>query len=56
VPPNFTFGAKPGGELSYLMLCPKCGCVLGEWDSIEARGRELSEFAKALKRPHVGAL
>jgi hypothetical protein len=56
VPPNFTFGAKPGGELAYLMLCPKCGCVLGEWDSIEARGRELSEFAKVLKRPHVGAI
>src|ERR1700691_983267 len=55
VPPNFTFGAKPGGALSYLMLCPKCGCVLGEWDSIEARRRVLSELVRGWKAPSVGA-
>jgi transcription initiation factor IIE alpha subunit len=48
-PPNFTFGAAQKGELVYLMLCPKCGLVLGEWDSVEARDRQLSEFAKTLK-------
>jgi predicted nucleic-acid-binding Zn-ribbon protein len=40
----------------YLMLCPKCGCVLAEWDSLEARGKELSEFAKKLKLPHAQAI
>jgi transcription initiation factor IIE alpha subunit len=49
VAPNFTFGAQAKGELVYLMLCPKCGIVLAEWDTIEARGRELSEFAKTVK-------
>jgi hypothetical protein len=29
-PPNFTFGARDKGELALLMLCPKCGIVLGE--------------------------
>ena len=48
-PPNFTFGAAQKGELVYLMLCPKCGLVLGEWDSLEARDRQLSEFAKTLR-------
>jgi hypothetical protein len=27
------------------MLCPKCGVVLGEWNSIEARDDELRAFA-----------
>ena len=48
-PPNFTFGARDKGELALPMLCPKCGIVLGEWNSVEARDRELSEFAKTLK-------
>jgi hypothetical protein len=48
-PPNFTFGARDKGELAFLMLCPKCGIVLGEWDSVDARDRELSEFAKTLR-------
>lgn len=52
VPPNFTFGAHNNGELVYLMLCPKCGIVLGEWETLEARGRELSEFAKTVKAKH----
>jgi hypothetical protein len=45
VPPNFTFGAHDKGELVCLMLCPKCGIVLGEWNSIEARDDELRAFA-----------
>jgi hypothetical protein len=49
VPPNFAFGARAKGELVYLMLCPKCGIVLGEWETLEARGRELQEFAKAAR-------
>jgi len=48
-PPNFTFGAQDKGELAFLMLCPKCGIVLGEWDTLEARDHELSEFAKTLR-------
>jgi hypothetical protein len=51
-PPNFTFGAEQKGELVYLMLCPKYGLVLGEWDSLEARDHELSEFARAQRSPH----
>jgi hypothetical protein len=47
-PPNFTFGARDKGALVYLMLCPKCGIVLGEWDTLAAREHELSEFAKTL--------
>jgi hypothetical protein len=38
------------------MLCPKCGCVLGQWDTLEARGKELSDFAKTLKVPHAQAI
>lgn len=49
VPPNFTFGAQEKGELVYLMVCPRCDIVLGEWASLEARDGELSEFAKTLK-------
>jgi hypothetical protein len=47
-PPNFTFGAHAQGKLVFLMLCPKCGIVLGEWDTLQAREHELSEFAKNL--------
>ncbi len=50
VPSIFTFGAKDHGVLVYMMLCPKCEIVLAEWDSLEARGSELSEFAKNLKQ------
>ena len=56
VPPSFTFGAQPTGDLVYMMICPKCGCVLGEWNSLEARGEELRDFAKKLKVHHVGAI
>jgi transcription initiation factor IIE alpha subunit len=56
VPPNFSFGARASGEMVYLMLCPKCGCVLAEWDSLEARSSELCDFAKKLKVPHAQAI
>jgi hypothetical protein len=36
----------------YLMCCPKCEIVLGEWASLEARDLELREFAKTLKSRH----
>ncbi|HEY0702137.1 MAG TPA: hypothetical protein VGD60_05160 [Candidatus Acidoferrales bacterium] len=49
VPSIFTFGAKDDGQLVYMMLCPRCEIVLAEWESLEARGHELSEFAKNLK-------
>jgi len=31
------------------MLRSKRGLVLGEWDSLEARDRQLSDFAKTLR-------
>jgi hypothetical protein len=49
VPPTFSFGAQDKGELVNLMLCPKCGVVLGEWNSIEARDDELRAFATVFK-------
>jgi len=48
-PPNFTFGAEQKGELVHLVLRSKRGLVLGEWDSLEARDRQLSDFAKTLR-------
>jgi hypothetical protein len=52
VPPSFAFGAQDKGELVYLMCCPKCEIVLGEWASLEARDRELREFARTLRQQH----
>jgi transcription initiation factor IIE alpha subunit len=48
-PPNFTFGSQDRGELGFLMLCPRCGIVLEEWDTLEAGDHELGEFAKTLR-------
>ena len=53
VPSIFTFGAKDDGVLVYMMLCQKCGIVLAEWNSLEERGNELSEFAKSLKQKPI---
>lgn len=47
--PTFTFGAQDKGEFVHVMLCPKCGIVLGEWSSIEARDDELRSLAKILQ-------
>jgi uncharacterized C2H2 Zn-finger protein len=52
VPPNFICGAKEKGYLVYLMRCPRCDCILAEWHSLDARGRELQEFARTLKARH----
>jgi hypothetical protein len=41
--------AAHANDMVYLMLCPKRSLVLGEWDSLEARDRQLSEFAKTLR-------
>jgi len=49
VPPTFSFGAQDKGEFVNLMLCPMCGVVLGEWNSIEARDDELRAFATVFK-------
>ena len=51
-PPIFTFGAHTNGALVYLMICPKCGLVLAEWDSLESRRSELTEFAQKLRMRH----
>jgi hypothetical protein len=56
--PTFTFGAQDNGELAHVMLCPKCGIVLGEWSFIEARDDELRSLATSLQtraKSHSGA-
>jgi hypothetical protein len=50
VAPNFLFGAD--GELVYLLICLKCGIRLGEWKSMDARDRELREFARNWRLRH----
>ena len=52
VAPNFVFGAEKGGELVYLLICPKCGIGLGEWNSLDARENELREFARNFRLQH----
>jgi hypothetical protein len=52
VAPNFVFGVERTGEFVYLLICPKCGIGLGEWNSLDARDNELREFAKTVKLRH----
>jgi predicted RNA-binding Zn-ribbon protein involved in translation (DUF1610 family) len=43
------YGAQNKDQLAYLLICPKCGTILGEWTSTAARETELREFAKTVK-------
>jgi hypothetical protein len=43
--PNDALGAQNKGELVYMLVCPKCSATLGEWDTLEARDKELRDFA-----------
>jgi hypothetical protein len=47
--PTFTFGMQDSGGFVYVMLCPTCGIVLGEWSSAEARDDELRSLATILR-------
>jgi hypothetical protein len=49
---EFCIWGTDKGDLVYLMCCPKCEIVLGEWDSLESRDLELREFARTLKLRH----
>ena len=47
--PDHAYGAPNKDQLVYMLVCPKCGRTLGEWVSIEAREKELREFAKRVE-------
>ena len=43
------YGAQNKDQLAYLLICPRCAKILGEWTSTTARDTELREFAKTVK-------
>jgi len=43
--PDHAIGAQNKSELVYMFVYRKCGATLGEWDTLEARGQELRDFA-----------
>lgn len=43
--PNHALGAQDKGELVYMLVCQTCSATLGEWDTLEARDKELRDFA-----------
>jgi hypothetical protein len=45
VPPEHAFGAQNKAQLVYLLICPKCQKILGEWLTIQNREDELRDFA-----------
>jgi len=47
--PDHAYGAANKDQLVYLLVCSKCGRTLGEWASVEARERELREFARSVE-------
>lgn len=47
--PEQAYGAQNRDQLAYLLICPQCARILGEWATIEDRDRELREFAKLVK-------
>jgi hypothetical protein len=52
--PVAAFGADAQKRLVYLLVCPQCLWILGEWPSLEAKEADLKEFAtkvEALNRP-----
>jgi hypothetical protein len=42
-------GAQNKDQLAYVLMCAKCGRVVGEWTSVEEREKELREFAGKVK-------
>ena len=49
VAPDQAYGAQNMDQLAYMLVCPKCTRILGEWATIEERDRELRDFAKRVK-------
>ncbi len=48
------FGADAQKRLVYLLVCPQCLWILGEWPSLQAKEADLQEFAakvEALNKP-----
>ena len=48
--PDNMYGATDKAELVYVLMCSKCGRVLGEWMTIEDREKELRAFAEKVKQ------
>lgn len=48
--PENAYGAQDKDDLAYLLICPKCHQVLGEWTTTEERDRELREYARRTKK------
>jgi hypothetical protein len=44
--PVHAHGAQNKDDLAYLLVCPRCAHVLGEWTTTEGREGELRDFAK----------
>ena len=49
VAPDEAHGAQNTDQLVYILICPKCTRILGEWATLEERDTELREFAKTVK-------
>jgi hypothetical protein len=47
--PDQAYGAQNKDQLAYILMCPKCGRIFGEWTTIEERDNELREFAKRVR-------
>jgi hypothetical protein len=48
VRPENAFGARDKDQLVYVLICPNCSRILGEWASVEERDSELREVAKII--------
>jgi hypothetical protein len=46
IPGMAAYGAANKAEMVFLLICPKCQITLAEWSTVDARGRELKEFAE----------
>lgn len=42
-------GAQNKDELAYLIICSKCGNILGQWTTAEQRDAELKSLAEKAK-------
>ena len=49
IPPENMYGAQNKDQLAYVLMCAKCGRVVGEWTSTEEREKELRDFAGKVK-------
>jgi hypothetical protein len=47
--PDNMYGTQNKAELVYVLMCEKCGKVVGEWATVEQREEELRAFAAKVK-------